>query len=550
MIHFQRKNSTQFSIISSEGRLENEKERLRRKFNIECHLSMSKGCLTNYDLSAISFSGSVSEISRNAHSTIDNGSNNMLEWNLKNTTSSSQTKMNLNCIQANLEKDSHLFGESIQINDEDNYYNICSSNRTGELAQVSDKEIKSINIAGRNNKIVKFAPTSKIGSLFNHDSKSDIASMNLLDDEHSVRNKKYQNCQKEYKFIRDIKKTNFNIEKINLERILDMNIESFFILFSFIFDISDLLCGALPQLRGKIQYLFNKKFSYIIENFQKNYSKYLDIEGFFFSKNQTRVKKIIYPTFDLVIQCGINDLSEKVLSKGYCDISYEISYNFRKSKVDTKRDYMEIFKFDIRSDKKYPIWFASEFEEFRGLIKRFLYTTPVQVFRWGDKAILRINLFQKDNIIISNIRWNPIKIEKVEKEFYEKKEMKNEIFFDQIRSCEIENMIRFWKKGNYTKLSKAVKEIIKIFSKNFKIDKIYCDILRFTFYKIKMKAEKIGKIISSNFMNCLFEIVEENASIINECVNIGCVNNLSNLKKVFQVRKGTIIILYIMDYDL
>ena len=61
-----------------------------------------------------------------------------------------------------------------------------------------------------------------------------------------------------------------------------------------------------------------------------------------------------------------------------------------------------------------------------------------------------------------------------------------------------------------------------------------------------MKAEKIGLIKKNRIFNLNLEILDEEAEITNECIYIGCINTYTQ-NKILQIRKGTIIILYITD---
>ena len=88
--------------------------------------------------------------------------------------------------------------------------------------------------------------------------------------------------------------------------------------------------------------------------------------------------------------------------------------------------------------------------------------------------------------------------------------------------------------------------IKKTFEKYFILNEIKYDISKIVFYKIKMKANKVGLIKRNRIFNLNLEILDVESEITNECIYIGCVNTFTQ-NKVLQIRKGTIIILYITD---
>ena len=61
-----------------------------------------------------------------------------------------------------------------------------------------------------------------------------------------------------------------------------------------------------------------------------------------------------------------------------------------------------------------------------------------------------------------------------------------------------------------------------------------------------MLASKIGNVKINRVFNLNIEILPENSETSNECINIGCVNTYTRNKKI-QIRKGTLLILYITD---
>ena len=66
------------------------------------------------------------------------------------------------------------------------------------------------------------------------------------------------------------------------------------------------------------------------------------------------------------------------------------------------------------------------------------------------------------------------------------------------------------------------------------------------FFKIVLKAIKIGKIAKNFLVNKNILIVDENASIAKECVNINLINTFS-LHNDITIRKGTLLIFYLSE---
>ena len=90
-------------------------------------------------------------------------------------------------------------------------------------------------------------------------------------------------------------------------------------------------------------------------------------------------------------------------------------------------------------------------------------------------------------------------------------------------------------------------QIKKIFEKNFEFIETKYDIMNYIYFKFKMKAQNPGIITSQKFLNMKIEIINENQNLTNECVPMGCVNTLSNLNSIYQIRNGTFVTFYIIE---
>ena len=288
------------------------------------------------------------------------------------------------------------------------------------------------------------------------------------------------------------------------------------------------------------------KFSYLIQAFQKNYKEIFEFNSFKFKINKyIKKRRKNVSTFYVELKSKIK---KNPLLKKYNGISYEIKYSFKMKKGNQKSNlYHQIFKFDIRNDKFYPVWFCSEMDDNNYIKRRLVYSSPVQYFCEGDYIFFKINLIEGNNGVISDINFQSLKSDYAPRKLYLRGIFRSDINFDKIRDCEIENMVLRWNdENNLIKNSEMYFYVHKCFSKNFEIKEIKYDILKIIFYKVKMIASKLGIVKINRVFNLNIEILPENSETSNECINIGCVNTYTRNKKI-QIRKGTLLILYITD---
>ena len=286
-------------------------------------------------------------------------------------------------------------------------------------------------------------------------------------------------------------------------------------------------------------------FSYIIDNFKSKYKEILEFESFKFIQSETvMLNKKKIPIFSVFLKCQIKETP--YLLK-YEEISYEISYSFKYSQSRKKDSlYYQIYKFDLRKNKYYPIWICSEMDERKYSQRRLVYSSPVQNYTEKDHITIKIDLIEGNNFIY-DIQFLDIKIFTAPKYLYEKGVFKSEIRYDGMRDCEIENMILRWnKENNLIRNSEMLFYIKRTFGNYFLLKEVKYDISELVFYKIKMKAEKIGIIKKNRIFNLNLQIINETSEITNECIYVGCVNTFTQ-NKILQIRKGTIMILYITD---
>jgi hypothetical protein len=518
-----------------------------------------------------------------------NNNNNIID-NIKNFTTEISTNNN--------NTENNKIKENNNNNEDDDYYNIKDDENIENFDINSDEEMENNSIKNKN-KIINSKSYSKtnnknnlnnnnnnnkylnthINNVFslnnlnfnfnkfssnnnNFNINNNISEVNnyLLDDEHIEFNNRqeYNNCN--FKFINDIKTENLNLKNINYEKFI--NCKGLLNIFYFLYDNFKNLMKINKKFKNLILNILNNKYNYIINDFNRNFSEILKIENYKYInreiiKNNNKNKKI--NSFSLYLKCLIIPCE---YTKKYLDISYEISYEYLINNLNKKTNknkknnnnnnkFIQIFKFDIRNNKNFPIWFCSEIDEKNFNKRRLIYTSPILNLTINDYIIFKIDLIENNNCFIENIKFNQLKLEIPHKNYYEKEAYKNDIIYDQMRDCEIENMILCW--NDYNNINNKdnfffndLNYIKKSFEKNFEIIDIVYDISKLIFIKIKMKAVKIGLINKNRIFNLNIEIVDKNKFIINECIYIATVNTFTNYKKI-QIRKGTIITLYITD---
>ena len=530
---------SQYQVISLEEQVANDKERIRRRFNFP---SSNNNSLNSSKISEIQSKLSFYSIKKNSNK---NKKEQIIIEN-DNLDKSSMTDIIEQPIRNN---------ESLNknINDED-YYNVENSSRVEEfdLNEKTNKNHNPIEDKGMNlSKIMKRNGSSPFLKTNNHkfkkflvDTHTNVSALGLLDDEHVI-SRNHQESVTKFKFIHEIQKNNLSYENISFKKFMALDNKCTFNIFSFLYDhFKDLMCTG-KKLKNALNLTIKSKYSYIIENFKSKYKDILQFESFkFIQSNTIKLKRKKTPIFSIYFKCKIK---ETPFLHKYEEISYEISYSFKYFQSKKKNNlYYQIYKFDIRKNRNYPIWICSEMDERNYSQRRLVYSSPVQNYCEKDHIIFKIDLIEGNNFI-TDIQFLNVKILSAPKGLYEKAVFRSDIGYDGMRDCEIENMILRWNsENNLIRNSEMLFYIKKTFEKYFILNEIKYDISKIVFYKIKMKANKVGLIKRNRIFNLNLEILDVESEITNECIYIGCVNTFTQ-NKVLQIRKGTIIILYITD---
>ena len=540
--------NSQYQIISFEEQIQNDKERIRRKFNFT---NSNNNSLNSSNISDIQSQLSICSKKKNL-----NNKNEQIIIEKKSEKSSiteiiEEAIGNNESINNTINRKNN---NNINNNTNDDYYNVENSERELEF-DIIEKNNKSNNpvndesILNSNKKMKRIgsSPFLKANNKFSNflkDNHSNVSALGLLDDEHIIIRNHQEEVSK-FKFIHEVLKNNLSYENISIKKFLALDNKCTFNIFSFLYDNYKIIMTTGKKIKNAFNLTLKSKFSYIIENFKSKYKEILQFESFKFIQSETiMLKKKKIPIFSIFFKCKIKETPYLLKYEG---ISYEITYSFKNSQSRNKDSlYYQIYKFDIRKNKYYPIWICSEMDERNYSQRRLVYSSPVQNYVEKDHIILKIDLIEGNNFIY-DINFLDIKILEAPQNLYEKGVFKSEIGYDGMRDCEIENMILRWNNANnLIKNSEMLFYIKRTFGNYFSFKEIKYDISKIIFFKIKMQAEKVGLIKKNRIFNINLQILNETSEITNECIYIGCVNTFTQ-NKILQIRKGTIIILYITD---
>ena len=542
--------NSQYQIISFEEQIQNDKERIRRKFNFT---NSNNNSLNSSNISDIQSQLSICSKKKNL-----NNKNEQIIIKKKSEKSSiteiiEEAIGNNESINNTINrKNNNNINNNNNTNDD--YYNVENSERELEF-DIIEKNNKSNNpvneesILNSNKKMKRIgsSPFLKANNKFSNllkDNHSNVSALGLLDDEHIIIRNHQEEVSK-FKFIHEVLKNNLSYENISIKKFLALDNKCTFNIFSFLYDNYKIIMTTGKKIKNAFNLTLKSKFSYIIENFKSKYKEILQFESFKFIQSETiMLKKKKIPIFSIFFKCKIKETPYLLKYEG---ISYEITYSFKNSQSRNKDSlYYQIYKFDIRKNKYYPIWICSEMDERNYSQRRLVYSSPVQNYVEKDHIILKIDLIEGNNFIY-DINFLDIKILEAPQNLYEKGVFKSEIGYDGMRDCEIENMILRWNNANnLIRNSEMLFYIKRTFGNYFSFKDIKYDISKIIFFKIKMQAEKVGLIKKNRIFNINLQILNETSEITNECIYIGCVNTFTQ-NKILQIRKGTIIILYITD---
>ena len=430
--------------------------------------------------------------------------------------------------------------------------------------------------------------------------RTEVNTMGLLDDdEYNQENrKKMLNNISKFYFIEDIIDKNNKFISLSFEKFKNLNNQSKYRILSFTYDNYRNFLNSSIYMRNILKDMLEERFSPCIKDFENKYKDILLIEDHKFNIHtfvKPKLKRKKFYTLCLYIKAKI--LPNNPYLKKFGDISFELSYKYKiksmkndyniksnrtnassqsyVSKDHIQEEYLQIYQFDLRKNKNYPMWICSERDEIfnstsrtgggiNNLFTKFLisdelyqkhliYSSPIINVNENDYIVFRIDLIENNNVI-ENISFNEPLVQSVRKNYYHKISFKQEQKFDKMRDCEHEISINVWhddyvikdynkKNVNYEEFLRKLK---KIFQEYFEIIEIKFDISKFLFVRMTMKAKKIGILKSNIFSNKDIQIVEKNSSLVKECTTINFVNTFS-MYKYLTIKQGTIIDFYLME---
>ena len=411
------------------------------------------------------------------------------------------------------------------------YKKLCDLNNIQEMSKQEEKEIMGDQDNKRFQTQTTFDKINIISKYINHpiyNISPRFLNEVSLNKEHILPNKSFA-------FINEIEQENKKFPVINIKKILNLNEKCIYNLLRFTYDNYSSIISVHKLVKNKINISLKKIFQKIIDNFKSKYSKFLKIIDFSFNQQKIPIKNKETQILNMEIKCQI--ITKEVRK------SYEIGCNY----ISYNKNYDYIWKFDVQNKKDIKLWLCTELDKINNSYKKFTYTSQVASFSYQDEIILQLNIFSKGNIIDpESIEWtDPIESHAITG-VYENSEFICSIPFDQLRACEVETQILFWKKKLPNDDGGIINDFKKIFEKFFKIKDIYFDKSKYYFFKIIMEANQIGLLKQNKFSSFDINIIDSKSSIKNEIQCIFLMNSNYN-NKIMDIRLGTDVTLYIID---
>ena len=426
---------------------------------------------------------------------------------------------------------------------------------------------------------------------------TEVNTMGVLDDdEYNQENrKKMLNNINRYFFIEDIIEKNNKFESLSFDKFNKISNKAKYKIISFCYDNYKNIMNSSKQMRNIIIEALDDIFSPCINDFNNKYKDILIIDNYKFNAHEfvkKKLKRKKFRTFCLYLKARILPKNEYLIRYG--DVGFEISYKYKIktlkkeseqktnrtyksensyiSKYHTKEEYIQIYKFDLRKDKNYPMWLSAERDEifnsesksinsiFFKILKKdelyqkhLIYSSPVININENDYIVFRIDLIENYNIIES-ISFNEPIVQSINKNYFHKTRFKQDQKFDKMRDCENELVINVWHDDFTFKeyVDKNIKykdflpKLKKTFQEYFQIVESKYDISKFVFIRLTMKAKKVGVLKKNIFSNKDIEIVDIDSPLTKECIPINFVNTFS-LNKNLKIKIGTVIDFYLIE---
>ena len=275
--------NSQYQIISFEEQIQNDKERIRRKFNFT---NSNNNSLNSSNISDIQSQLSICSKKKNL-----NNKNEQIIIEKKSEKSSiteiiEEAIGNNESINNTINRKNN---NNINNNTNDDYYNVENSERELEF-DIIEKNNKSNNpvndesILNSNKKMKRIgsSPFLKANNKFSNflkDNHSNVSALGLLDDEHIIIRNHQEEVSK-FKFIHEVLKNNLSYENISIKKFLALDNKCTFNIFSFLYDNYKIIMTTGKKIKNAFNLTLKSKFSYIIKNFKSKYKEILQFESF------------------------------------------------------------------------------------------------------------------------------------------------------------------------------------------------------------------------------------------------------------------------------
>jgi len=283
----------------------------------------------------------------------------------------------------------------------------------------------------------------------------------------------------------------------------------------------------LPDFTQKYckDFIFNNKYNFMI--LSKLYKK---------EKSHIR--------FILSIKPKITKINPKIINKrikiGFTEyIKNKYTHN-KSNKEDEKIKVNTCYLFEI-IEKLYPknYWVFKENTTYHYDENGKAYYNDIMQFWPGDKALININLISEIGIInFDKFIWTEPRMVEI------KNNNKKTTNLSTINNCEVEEIIHEWNKLCLLENCEIVKKNLdELFSKNFIIKEIHYDDVGYLFFKILLKAYKVGTCNGKDGnLGIKINILPINYHITNEIKKNGLIFDENN---ELTVNVGDIITFYI-----
>ena len=451
------------------------------------------------------------------------------------------SKKNKNYITENYKLRSHPTRESTNDNSENrNYIQTELENSTSKIFKRRKEklyeEIIKKNIP--NNIYYKHRNKNMCFKLKKNSEKTIKNSLETIHSKEDI-NLNYKKFQSSFLIINDsvsittnkiVKNTNNSFLKL----LSFLNNDEVLNLFSTNREIRSCIIGSLVyKVKEKILPDFNNKYCKDIL-FNENYN--FMILSKFYKKKKLQIR------FILTIKPKITKLNQKIINKrikiGFLEY-VNSKYNKNKTIITNKENREEkvkvetFYSFEVVEKKKPKnFWVFRENTSFHYDESNKAYYNDIMQFWPGDKALININLISELGMIdFEKFFWLEPKIVEISNK-------------SKLNICEVEQIIGEWNKINFLESGDIVKKNLDdLFGNNFIIQEINYDDVGYFFFKIILKAYKIGSCNGrEGNLGIKINIFPINSNITNEIKKNGLIFDENN---ELAVNVGDIITFYI-----